>query len=91
MNHNFLLLWLTYKVLDIQKLASEMGLNCITTYKLDALKAVCRSSDSCTTTDLGCNDKNDGVTIQSSDLPSLLVERELMEGMNADKSCENGR
>ncbi|XP_057955409.1 rRNA (cytosine-C(5))-methyltransferase NOP2C isoform X8 [Malania oleifera] len=29
------------KVLDIQKLAAEMGLNCITTYKLDALRAVC--------------------------------------------------
>ncbi|KAK3019915.1 hypothetical protein RJ639_003142 [Escallonia herrerae] len=28
------------KVLDIQKLAAEMGLNCITTCKLDALKAV---------------------------------------------------
>ncbi|XP_057467945.1 rRNA (cytosine-C(5))-methyltransferase NOP2C isoform X2 [Actinidia eriantha] len=34
------------KVLDIQKLAAEMGLNCITTYKLDALKAVRRRSES---------------------------------------------
>ncbi|XP_027172981.1 putative methyltransferase NSUN6 [Coffea eugenioides] len=31
------------KVLDIKKLAAEMGLTCITPYKLDALKAVCRS------------------------------------------------
>lgn len=28
------------KVLDIKKLAAEMGLNCISSYKLDALKAV---------------------------------------------------
>ncbi|PIN11510.1 tRNA and rRNA cytosine-C5-methylase (nucleolar protein NOL1/NOP2) [Handroanthus impetiginosus] len=28
------------KVLDIQKLAAEMGLKCITTYKLDALRSV---------------------------------------------------
>ncbi|GFS38624.1 NOL1/NOP2/sun family protein [Actinidia rufa] len=34
------------KVLDIQKLAAEMGLNCIRTYKLDALKAVLRRSES---------------------------------------------
>ncbi|CAL5340632.1 unnamed protein product [Camellia sinensis] len=34
------------KDLDIQKLAAEMGLNCITTYKLDALKAVHRRDES---------------------------------------------
>ncbi|KAF5946707.1 hypothetical protein HYC85_016935 [Camellia sinensis] len=34
------------KVLDIQKLAAEMGLNCITTYKLDAVKAVHRRDES---------------------------------------------
>lgn len=28
------------QVMDIQKLAVEMGLNCITAYRLDALKAV---------------------------------------------------
>uniref|UniRef100_A0A2P2KZZ1 Uncharacterized protein MANES_08G014300 n=3 Tax=Rhizophora mucronata TaxID=61149 RepID=A0A2P2KZZ1_RHIMU len=33
------------KVLDIQKLAAEMGLTCIRTYKLDALKAVCRRNE----------------------------------------------
>ncbi|KAK6918003.1 PUA domain [Dillenia turbinata] len=32
------------KVLDIQKLAAEMDLTCITTYKLDATKAVCKGS-----------------------------------------------
>ncbi|KAJ4839347.1 rRNA (cytosine-C(5))-methyltransferase nop2c [Turnera subulata] len=34
------------KVLDIQKLATEMGLTCITTYKLDALKSVKQKDDS---------------------------------------------
>ncbi|KAL7199837.1 hypothetical protein ACSBR2_022027 [Camellia fascicularis] len=35
-----------YLVLHIQKLAAEMGLNCVTTYKLDALKAAHRSHES---------------------------------------------
>lgn len=34
------------KVMDIQKLAAEMGLNCITAYRLDALKAVARVNGS---------------------------------------------
>ncbi|XP_049370643.1 rRNA (cytosine-C(5))-methyltransferase NOP2C isoform X2 [Solanum verrucosum] len=34
------------KVLGIQKLAAEMGLSCITTYKLDALKSVCNGAES---------------------------------------------
>ncbi|KAJ8753432.1 hypothetical protein K2173_019831 [Erythroxylum novogranatense] len=34
------------KVLDIQKLATEMGLTCIRAYKLDALKAVCQRNES---------------------------------------------
>ncbi|XP_052178476.1 rRNA (cytosine-C(5))-methyltransferase NOP2C [Diospyros lotus] len=34
------------KVLDIQKLATEMGLNCINTYKLDALRAVRQRTES---------------------------------------------
>ncbi|KAI6673234.1 hypothetical protein NL676_001140 [Syzygium grande] len=33
------------KVLDVQKLAAELGLSCITTYKLDALKSVCKSHE----------------------------------------------
>ncbi|OIT00005.1 PREDICTED: putative methyltransferase NSUN6 isoform X1 [Nicotiana attenuata] len=34
------------KVLGIQKLAAEMGIGCITTYKLDALKSVCHGAES---------------------------------------------
>lgn len=33
-------------MLDIQKLAAEMGVCCITTYKLDATKSVCPNSES---------------------------------------------
>lgn len=77
------------KVLDIQKLAAEMGLNCITAFKLDALKAVWRRNDSDITTDLCCSEEIDGVTIQSSDLLGSHVERNssiIMEGMSAEKS-----
>lgn len=83
------------KVLDIQKLAAEMGLNCITAFKLDALKAVWRRNDSDITTDLCCSEEIDGVTIQSSDLLGSHVERNssiIMEGMSAEKSGkESGR
>lgn len=79
--------------MDIQKLAAEMGLNCITTYKLDALKAVCRRNESYSTTDLSFGKQNGDVTIQNSDMCSH-VERDSSVGperVNADRSCmENG-
>ncbi|TKY57204.1 putative methyltransferase NSUN6 [Spatholobus suberectus] len=63
------------KVLDIQKLAAEMDLSCIKTFKLDALKSVCRRDDIETFTDpCSCNAKND-VTNQVFDSPNLQVER----------------
>ncbi|KAF9620389.1 hypothetical protein IFM89_011762 [Coptis chinensis] len=34
------------KVLDIKKLAAEMGISCITPYRLDALKSVCQNNES---------------------------------------------
>ncbi|XP_059452670.1 rRNA (cytosine-C(5))-methyltransferase NOP2C [Corylus avellana] len=80
------------KVLDIQKLAAEMGLNCITTYKLDALKAVCQRNDSNSTTDLCCSKEDDGVTNLNSDMLSLHVEREssiTTKGMNDKSRKEN--
>jgi hypothetical protein len=81
-------------VLDIQKLAAEMGLNCITTYKLDALKAVCQRNGSNSTTNLCCSKEDDGVTSLNSDMLSLHVEREssiTTEGMNDKSRKENGR
>ncbi|KAL5571345.1 hypothetical protein UlMin_020942 [Ulmus minor] len=79
------------KVLDIQKLAAEMGLSCITTYKLDALKS-CRQENECSdTTNLSCCKENNDVTIQSSNLMELRVEKTApvtSEGLNADKASE---
>lgn len=53
-----------FQVLDIKKLASEMDLNCITTYKLDALKA-CRRT--CEDSDLPILDVSDEVQSTPSD------------------------
>ncbi|EEF34364.1 rRNA (cytosine-C(5))-methyltransferase NOP2C [Ricinus communis] len=65
------------KVLDIQKLAAEMSLTCITTYKLDALKAVRRKTES-----------HEPVTVGSE---SLRVQEEkpssAVQGLNPDKAC----
>ncbi|RDX77327.1 putative methyltransferase NSUN6, partial [Mucuna pruriens] len=63
------------KVLDIQKLAAEMGLSCIKTFKLDALKSVCRRDDIDTFTDLFCSNAKNDVTNQVFDSPNLQVER----------------
>ncbi|KOM46454.1 hypothetical protein LR48_Vigan07g015800 [Vigna angularis] len=62
------------KVLDIQKLAAEMGLSCIKTFKLDALKSVCRRDDIDTLTDPCCNNAKNDVTNQVFDSPNLEVE-----------------
>ncbi|KAL1560940.1 rRNA (cytosine-C(5))-methyltransferase nop2c, variant 2 [Salvia divinorum] len=60
------------KVLEIQKLAAELGLKCITTYKLDALKSVQRinKSDNQDATQGGVNG-----SIQNSELPKSGIEK----------------
>ncbi|KAK4278949.1 hypothetical protein QN277_016719 [Acacia crassicarpa] len=63
------------KVMDIQKLAAEMGLSCINTYKLDALKAVCRGNEPDNLTGSYCGNADNGVTEQVSDSSILNVER----------------
>ncbi|KAG9448007.1 hypothetical protein H6P81_014135 [Aristolochia fimbriata] len=57
------------KVLDIQKLAKEMGLTCIKAYKLDALKAICRKNDSSGSTLSNC--KNEA---QDADVPDSVLQ-----------------
>ncbi|KZV31362.1 hypothetical protein F511_05466 [Dorcoceras hygrometricum] len=52
------------KVLNIQKLAAELGLGCIATYKLDALKSV-RRSVNIDTPDCG---KNEGIQLSDSSI-----------------------
>lgn len=62
------------KVLDIQKLAAEMGLNCITTYKLDALKSVCPKGESIDMTPLCYREDIACLTIQNLESLSLPME-----------------
>ncbi|KAK7276746.1 hypothetical protein RIF29_17892 [Crotalaria pallida] len=62
------------KVLDIQKLAAEMGLNCIKTFKLDALKSVRPRNEIDTSTGPCCSNANNGVPNHVSGLPNLQVE-----------------
>lgn len=76
--------------MDIKKLAAEMGLKCITTYKLDALKAVRRKNESNDEPNM-CNSKdNNYITSQNSD--SMKLHKEVpsiaAEGLNGDKSCK---
>ena len=73
-------------MLDIQKLAAEMGLSCIKTFKLDALKSVCRRDEIDTFTDPCCNNAKIDVTNQVLDSPNLQVERVsplVTEGLNS--------
>ncbi|KAJ0236059.1 PUA domain-containing protein [Hirschfeldia incana] len=64
------------KVLDVQKLSAEMGLNCITTCKLDALKSV-RLPDALSDSTTSVNGDNIGSVTSHSELSS-----------QAEKSCE---
>lgn len=59
--------------MDIQKLAAEMGLSCITTYKLDALKSVCRSNERDNETNLSYS--KDNSSTPSSNLMTVPVEK----------------
>ncbi|KAF8079903.1 hypothetical protein N665_0994s0028 [Sinapis alba] len=73
------------KVLDVQKLSAEMGLKCITTCKLDALKSVCLPNALSDSTTL-VNGDNIGSVTSHSELPS---NEEIASGRcEAEKSCE---
>lgn len=61
-------------MLDIQKLAAEMGLSCIKTFKLDALKSVCRRHEIDTSTGPCCSNASDGVINDVSGSPNMRVE-----------------
>ncbi|XP_022898571.1 putative methyltransferase NSUN6 isoform X2 [Olea europaea var. sylvestris] len=54
------------KVFEIQKLAAELGLKCITTYKLDALKSVQQMSESDRKDTLQCGEKIESIGISDS-------------------------
>lgn len=74
--------------MDIQKLATEMGLSCITTYKLDALKAV-RRNECDDVTNLSYSKDNSGM--ESSNLMMEQVEKIASiasEGLSTDKASK---
>ncbi|XVE72339.1 hypothetical protein DITRI_Ditri11bG0031800 [Diplodiscus trichospermus] len=78
------------KVMDILKLAAEMGLTCITTYKLDALKAVCKRNGSTDMTSSCCNKDNNDAVIQRSEsrpLESGGISTTIF-GPNSNKTCK---
>lgn len=56
------------QVLNIQKLAAELGLGCIATYKLDALKSVRRSVNIDATPNSG---KNEEIQLSDSSLSGM--------------------
>ncbi|KAL1202093.1 rRNA (cytosine-C(5))-methyltransferase NOP2C [Cardamine amara subsp. amara] len=72
------------KVLDVQKLCAEMGLSCITTCKLDALKSVCLPNTLNDSTTLVNGDNCGSVTQLSSNEEAASDASRIYE---ADKSC----
>ncbi|KAL5989974.1 hypothetical protein ACLOJK_010869 [Asimina triloba] len=62
------------KVLDIQKLAVEMGLNCITAYKLDALKSVSRTNESIEFVPPSCKEETFSKDVDNSGMLGLSGE-----------------
>ena len=65
-------------MLDIQKLAAEMSLTCIATYKLDALKAVRRRAES---NEIGSVQSFESLRVQEEKISTVI------QGMNPDKAC----
>lgn len=77
-------------MLEIQKLATELGLNCITTYKLDALKAVCRRNESDTLSTSNCVDSSNNSAISTSNEAELHVEKmacSSLSGLSSTETC----
>ncbi|CAL1394311.1 unnamed protein product [Linum trigynum] len=65
------------KVLDIQNLAAEMSLTCITTYKLDALKSISRANESI----------DSGVPQISNSVTPTEKQMSVHDGLCGDKNC----
>ncbi|CAA7026411.1 unnamed protein product [Microthlaspi erraticum] len=76
------------KVLDVQKLSAEMGLTCITTCKLDALKSVRLPNTLSDSTTL-VNDENSGSMTSRSELSSNEeMAPAASKRSEAEKLCE---
>lgn len=61
-----------FQVLEIQKLAAELGLKCITAYKLDALKSV-QQLNKCDDQDAPQDRPNE--SIQNFESPKTEIEK----------------
>lgn len=80
------------QVLEIQKLASELGLNCITTYKLDALKAVCRRNDSDISSSSNCAEDTNNSAVSFSNMTDSQIEKISncdVQGLSVDQTCSD--
>lgn len=69
------------KVQDIEKLAAEMSLTCITTYKLDVLKAIRQRNEA---DDINTNQISNSLRFHEEKASSSTAE-----GFNLDKTCED--
>ncbi|KAL4298831.1 hypothetical protein HN51_049543 [Arachis hypogaea] len=89
------------KVLDIQKRANEMGLSCIKTFKLDALKSVSRGNhtnasigpSSCDANNGMANKVSDSSNVQGEGILSIIEDRLKTEVMEENGNGEkaNGK
>ncbi|CAN8295285.1 unnamed protein product [Cochlearia groenlandica] len=76
------------KVLDVQKLSAEMGLTCITTCKLDALKSVILPSTLNDSTTLTNGENNASMTSHSELSSKEEMASDTSKRSKADNLCE---
>ncbi|CAN7039360.1 unnamed protein product [Brassica oleracea var. botrytis] len=76
------------KVLDVQRLSAEMGLTCITTCKLDALKSVCLPSTLSDSTTSVNGDSSVSLTSHSEVPSNEGIASDSSGRSEAEKSCE---
>ncbi|CAN6877280.1 unnamed protein product [Brassica oleracea] len=76
------------KVLDVQRLSAEMGLTCITTCKLDALKSVCLPSTLSDSTTSVNGDSSVSLTSHSEVPSNEGIASDASGRSEAEKSCE---
>ena len=75
-------------MLDVQKLSAEMGLTCITTCKLDALKSVCLPSTLSDSTTSVNGDSSVSLTSHSEVPSNEGIASDSSGRSEAEKSCE---
>lgn len=74
--------------MDVQKLSAEMGLSCITTCKLDALKSVCLPNTLSDSATLVNSDNRGSMTTHSELSSKEEMASDASKRSEADKSSE---